>query len=137
MECINLEIIKKVNEDEFIQLYIDANWWQKEYYEDTSFIQKIVENSFLFIGASNSSGRMIGMGRVISDTCSDAYIQDVVVLKEYRGNGIGKNIINYLLSELKKYNIDWIGLIGEPGTQKFYEKLGFNKLENYIPMVLE
>ena len=31
--------------------------------------------------------------------------------------------------------IQWIGLIGEPGTGPFYERLGFRPLEGYVPML--
>ncbi len=32
--------------------------------------------------------------------------------------------------------IDWIGLIGNPGTGHFYESLNFKELKNFIPMAL-
>jgi aralkylamine N-acetyltransferase len=134
---MNIRLIKKVHEDEFIQLYKDAGWWSVEYDQNTSFIETIVTDSFLFAGAFDVQGKMIGMGRVLSDGCSDAYIQDVVVLKSFRKQGIGGKIINFLIQELKKHNIDWVGLIGEPGTKLFYESLGFNELKEHIPMKLE
>ena len=67
--------------------------------------------------------KIAGIARVLSDGCSDAYIQDVVVAPEYRGRGIGQQLVNFLTSELKKCGIDWIGLVGEPGTEEFYRKL--------------
>jgi aralkylamine N-acetyltransferase len=39
--------------------------------------------------------KMIGMGRALSDLTSDAYIQDVTVLKAFRGKGIGKKLFKY------------------------------------------
>ena len=56
------------------------------------------------------------MGRAISDLVSDAYIQDVTVLKEYRGKGIGKIIIQTLVEELKTKGVEWIGLVAATGT---------------------
>jgi spermidine synthase len=80
---------------------------------------------------------MIGMGRAISDGISDAYIQDVVVLKSWRKKGIGGEIIKEIVKRLKESEIDWIALIGEPGTEKFYSGLGFKKMQSYIPMKLD
>jgi spermidine synthase len=78
---------------------------------------------------------MIGMGRVLSDGISDAYIQDVTVLPGYRGRGIGGRIIAHLLQKLQAERIEWIGLIGEPGTRDFYENLGFKKMEGFEPFL--
>ena len=128
--------IDSIDEEIFIKLYKDAGWWQESYNANRSFIDKIVKNSFLFVAAFDENNHIIGMGRAISDGCSDAYIQDVVILKAFRKKGIGKAIINLLIEELKSHNIDWIGLIGEPKTTKFYEQLGFKTLKNHIPMSL-
>jgi len=133
-EKMNIKLIQAVDKNEFIQLYKEAGWWSADYENDTSFIENIVSDSFLFAGAFDKQGIMVGMGRVLSDGCSDAYIQDVVVLKSCRQQGIGGNIISFLLKELKVHNIDWIGLIGEPNTKSFYENLGFKELKNHIPM---
>ena len=46
-------------------------------------------------------------------------------------------IIRHIIGYLREQNIDWIGLIGEPGTGSFYNKLGFKELKNFIPMKLE
>ncbi|MCK5845698.1 MAG: GNAT family N-acetyltransferase, partial [Victivallales bacterium] len=116
--------------------YKDAGWWEGKYDSDASFIQKLVAGSHLFAAALDVNGRMIGMGRTISDGCSDAYIQDVVVLSEFRGRGIGGKIIRTLLTELRNRGVDWIGLIGEPGTKLFYEKQGFTVMKCHIPMKL-
>jgi len=134
---MKIKLVQNVNREEFKALYRDAGWWFDEYDGDTSFIEGIVGGSFLFAAAFSPDGKMIGMGRVLSDGCSDAYIQDVVVLKDFRGKGTGGQIITFLISELKERGIDWIGLIGEPGTENFYTRIGFRKLEKHIPMKLE
>ena len=77
------------------------------------------------------------MGRALSDLASDAYIQDVVVLKPYRGKGIGKKIIQVLIKRLREKGVDWIGLIAEPGTAPFYEKLGFKPMAGHVPLKYE
>jgi membrane protein insertase Oxa1/YidC/SpoIIIJ len=33
--------------------------------------------------------------------------------------------------------LTWIGLVAEPGTQKFYEKLGFHPLTGFQPMLYQ
>ncbi|PCI27853.1 MAG: GNAT family N-acetyltransferase [SAR324 cluster bacterium] len=70
-------------------------------------------------------GALIGMGRGISDGVRCSGIFDVVVLPEYQGKGVGKLIMQYLLSELPKGAVT---LYAVPGKEVFYEKLGFRKL---------
>jgi len=133
MNEIVYEIIKKTNRDDLIELYKDAGWWQPENDEaDPAFIDKIIEGSFCFVIAKLNN-KIIGMGRAISDGVSDAYIQDVVVLTDFRSKGIGKGIINTMLDFLTKKGITWIGLISEPGAEKFYDSLNFKVMESYTP----
>lgn len=134
---MKIELIKKVNRNEVIRLYKDAGWWEPEYDENLAFIEHIAVDSFLFAGVFDNNNQLVGMGRVLSDGYSDAYIQDVVVLSSYRKQGLGREIIRFLISELKKHGIDWIGLIAEPGTSDFYENLGFKVMKDHVPMKLD
>jgi ribosomal protein S18 acetylase RimI-like enzyme len=85
----------------------------------------MIQGSLCFMVARSLEGRIIGMARVISDGYSDAYIQDVVVLKSHRGQGIGQEMIRRLTQFCVDRKIGWIGLIAEPGPQEFYEELGY------------
>ena len=80
------------------------------------------------------TGKTIGMGRVLSDGTSDAYIQDLVILPEYRNKGIGKKLVKKLTHYCKSKKINWIALIAEPNQEGFYENIGFKKMKNYTPM---
>jgi len=129
-----IRIIDRANLIEIMALYREAGWWKTEYDNNSDFLEKIVENSACFAGAFHEE-KMVGMGRAISDRVSDAYIQDVVVLKRFQRMGIGKSIVQLLISHLKQTGVDWIGLIGTPGTKAFYEGIGFKPMENHIPFV--
>ena len=126
-----LSTLSSTEINDITTLYKDAGWWDDSY--TTDFIPEMVKNSTIAIGVVHNN-TLIGFGRAISDRVSDAYIQDVVVLSKFRGNGIGAKIISKIIDALHKKEIDWIGLIGEPGTENFYKRLGFATLENHIPM---
>lgn len=130
---IAISICRDVDIDAIVRLYKDAGWWRDSY--DRKFISGVLNGSFCF-AAAYSDERLVGMGRALSDGASDAYIQDVIVLKEFRGRGIGRQIILEITDHLKKHGVDWIALVGEPGTKGFYEKLGFREMHAYIPMKL-
>ena len=86
------------------------------------------------MAAAFDGGRLIGMGRALSDGAGDAYIQDIVVDPDYRKQGIGGAIVKMLVAELRDAGVSWIGLVGAPGTEKFYRELGFAPLKDHIPM---
>ena len=132
-----VEIVDRVDKGDFIALYKDAGWWRDEYAEDLSFIDGIVSGSFLFAAAISADGKMVGMARAMSDGCSDAYIQDVVVARGFRGRGIGARLERLLIEKLLERGVDWIGLIAEPGGVEFHRKQGFAMMEGHVPMRLD
>jgi len=136
LDGLEIRLVDAVPVDELVALYQDAGWWQDDYKITDDFLRLIPERSALFAGAFLKK-KLIGMGRALSDLCSDAYIQDVVVLSDYQKCGVGSMIVRFLIDELKKKGVDWIGLIGEPGTGSFYENLGFRQMKDYIPFKLE
>ncbi len=128
-----IKTIKSASMKDLILLYKEAGWWESSYDSQPEFLNYIVKDSALFVGAFLGK-KLIGMGRALSDLASDAYIQDVTVLKEFRGKGIGKKIIQTLIEKLKENNVDWIGLIAQPGTSSFYKELGFELLKGHVPL---
>lgn len=119
--------------EDIVNLYIEEGWWQPGK-DVPGLVRGIIKGSYCFL-AVIEKGRVIGMGRAISDGCSDAYIQDVTVVKEYRGLKIGSEIINVIYRRLYEDGISWVGLIAEKNSRQFYEKLGFEPLKDDVPML--
>jgi ribosomal protein S18 acetylase RimI-like enzyme len=135
---VEIKVIERADRDCIKKLYRQAGWWEKddESRENNSWIDSLVAGSFCFVGAF-AGDEMVGMGRAISDGVSDAYIQDVTVLAEYRGLGLGARIMDEIIDFLRRRRIGWIGLIAEPGTLAFYQRRGFAAMEGYSPMLLD
>lgn len=133
MSDITYRIAKEAHPDQLYRLYTTAGWWDEKN-DNKDFLADLIGKTYLFAAAYDGDN-LIGMGRSISDGVSDAYIQDVTVLPEYRKRGIGGRIIRLLVESLQARGIGWIGLIGEPGTRHFYEELGFSEMKDYIPMI--
>ncbi len=134
MDEIRYEIVTSVPTDAVVELYQAGGWWE-ESPAARAIIPPMVRGSFCFIVARAADGRIVGMGRAISDGVSDAYIQDVVVLKERRGRGIGAEIVRRLAARCQEAGLVWLGLIAEPDTQEFYLPLGFTPMVGYQPML--
>ena len=118
---------------QIVDLYRAAGWWWEEG-EHLDFALKLIRGSFCFYVAELDR-EIVGIGRAISDGVSDAYIQDVTVVRDLRGQGIGTAILRSIIADLRRQNIDWIGLIAEQGSHPFYEKLGLTAMINAVPML--
>ncbi len=133
-EVIDYEAVTSAPIEEIVELYKAAGWWQ-ESPEARATIPSMIRGSFCFMVARSLQGQVVGMARVISDGYSDAYIQDVVVLKSYRGRGVGRELVRRLTQFCVDRKIAWIGLVAEPGTQGLYQELGYGPLVDYQPML--
>ena len=78
-----------------MDLYRAGGWWKEDM--DPTRLGELIEGSFLFAVAIDiSTGKTVGMGRVISDGIADAYIQDLVVLEGWKEMGVGRMILSRL-----------------------------------------
>ena len=79
-------------------------------------------------------GTAVAMGRLVGDGAMYWYIQDVAVLPEYQGKGIGKSIVERLLQHVYSCTpngtFTTVGLMAAQGKEGFYEKLGFQAMPN-------
>lgn len=84
----------------------------------------------LFNVVAMHDGEVVGMGRLVGDSAMYWYLQEIVVLPEYQGKGIGKSIVNRLIEYIKNTAIPGtgisVGLTAVKGKEPFYEKLGFS-----------
>lgn len=113
----------------FINLWQSVGWGNlpKEQVETG------LKNSLMTISAIHNS-QVIGMGRLVGDGSIICYVQDVIVHPEYQGKGIGKAIMEILISFIKNKgfsNTDIaVGLFAAKGKEDFYRKLGFYERPN-------
>lgn len=87
-----------------------------------------------YIVAAKKDGQTVGMARVISDGGYAAFVMDVIVLPEFQGNGIGKtmlqNIMSYLNSTLEQGEKMYVGLMAAKDRESFYKQFGFLERPN-------
>jgi ribosomal protein S18 acetylase RimI-like enzyme len=67
--------------------------------------------------------RLVAVGRALADGRDCSYICDVAVHPEHQGRGLGKAVINELVTRSRGHKK--IILYANPGTEGFYAKLGF------------
>ncbi len=91
---------------------------------DPEKLKRAFESSYAVVYVFDTD-KLIGMGRALCDGEYQAAIYDMVVLPDYQGRGIGKEIIKRLSEQLPVENIV---LYAVPGREGFYEKYGFKTM---------
>ena len=71
-------------------------------------------------------GVLIGAGRAVADGVDCSYLCDIAVHPRFQGRGLGRDIA-VKLRELSAGHKKII-LYANPGTERFYEKLGFRRM---------
>lgn len=89
---------------------------------------KAINNSLLTVVAYEDE-RPIGMGRIVGDGAVICYIQDLIVVPEYQGKGIGQAIIDNLIEYVREIQLPgtqiMLDLMCQIGRESFYKKNGF------------
>jgi len=119
-------IIKKDNID-LLKKFIKLNNSSFFRYYDTRDI-KIIKNHIITIILVDNEN-IIGYGHL--DFENKMWL-GICVLKKYRGNGYGKNIMEYLIEYAYKKNVDYIHLTVDKNNniaKKIYEKYNFKVIE--------
>jgi predicted GNAT family N-acyltransferase len=65
----------------------------------------------------------IGCARIRNNQC--AQLERIAIIKQYRGNGFGKQLMNYLIEYCREKNYREICIHSQIHVSGFYEKLGF------------
>lgn len=88
-------------------------------------VKKSIDNSLNF--GMYLGPKQIGYARVISDFSTIAYLGDIFILKEYRGLGLSKWLMETIMEHKELQGLRrWILLTST--AEWLYEKYGFTKL---------
>ncbi len=109
-----------------VSLYNDAGW--TIYTSDPATLE-IALNSSLFVLTAWSGDQLVGLVRAIGDGVTIIYVQDILVLKAFRRQHIGRQLLTQLLE--KYSHVRQIVLMTDSTDQtiSFYENCGFTKTE--------
>jgi len=86
---------------------------------------EILRGSYAVVLALNEFSQVVGFINAVSDGVCAAYLPLLEVLPEYKGRGIGRELVQRLLDMLS--NLYMIDLSCDPELSPFYERLGFVK----------
>ena len=100
------------------------SYWAKGVSRDT--VDRSLDNS-LCLGVYAPSGQQVGLSRVITDFATYAYLCDVFILTEHRGKGLGKVLIQTVVSHPRLQSIRRMSL-GTLDAHGLYAPFGFKAI---------
>jgi ribosomal protein S18 acetylase RimI-like enzyme len=93
--------------------------------------RRILEGSACFIVAvPKGAARVVGYITALSDGVLSAYISQLEVLPEFRGQQIGSTLARNMLDRLR--DLYMVDLICDPDVQPFYEALGMTRWSGMV-----
>ena len=113
---------RSASEDDFdgIRRLLSENGWERRV-EDAARFSLMLRNADRTVVAL-ADNEVVGFARALCDDASNGYIGTVVVEREYRGRGVGEQMVRRLMGDDPK--ITWVLRAGR-GSDGFWKKLGF------------
>ncbi len=108
-----------------IHAFLTESYWSKGCSMDN--VLRRIENALCF--GVYDKDQQIGFARVITDKATFAYIADVFILENYRGQGISKQLMAFILGQPDLQNLRrW--LLATRDAHGLYAQFGFVPLSN-------
>jgi N-acetylglutamate synthase-like GNAT family acetyltransferase len=126
MDCRNVRLRDRpedVDLDQLMALYDLAAFWAKGRRRED--LAKAIANSRPVI-TSWDGELMMGFARATSDGVYRATVWDVVVHPDYQGAGIGRKLVETIISHPEVCHVERVYLM-TTNQQSFYEKIGFEQ----------
>lgn len=101
----------------------DESYWAKGVPRD--IVDRAIDNSICF-GLYHGADQ-VGFARVVTDRAAFAYLADVFVLPDHRGQGLGKRLIETVLSHPDLQGVRRF-ILGTADAHSLYERFGFRPL---------
>ena len=108
-----------------IHAYLSRSYWAEGVPKDV--VARALAGSLSF--ALLDGNRQIGLARVVTDRATFAYLCDVYVLEEYRGQGLGTWMIEEMMSHPDLQGLRRFVLVTRD-AHKLYERVSFKPIEN-------
>lgn len=123
------DAVKDLPVDQLHRLFVEAGWsdGNEPEWMYKNFNKPFV-HSTLVVSAWDGQ-LLVGCVRVLSDTVVRSVVYDLVVDRQYRGRGIGSELLRRCMA--KYPNTEWL-LQTQEQTVPFYEINGFSRFEEPV-----
>lgn len=114
-----------VEDYEAVRRFLAEAGWRHRVSDPERFRKMMEQTNRTVVAWDNS--RVVGFARAVCDEVSNGYISMVAVAEDMRGQGIGRKLIERLISD-ESGSITWVLRAGH-GSTGFWEKMGFKASE--------
>lgn len=107
-----------------LKFITEESYWGKG--RTAEVMRRAIDHSILCFGLyrkTDTAPAQIGFARVVSDFATFAYLADVFVLSEYRGKGLGRQLVSTICEHPEIRDLKNVALITR--TPDFYKPLSF------------
>ena len=103
--------------------FLKDSYWAREVPREV--VERSVENSLCF--GFYRGDEQVGFARVVTDRATFAYLADVFVVERHRGQGLGKWLMEVVLSHPELQGLRrW--MLATAGAHELYRRYGFTEL---------
>ena len=91
-------------------------------------VRKALQHSLLRVGLwrhDTRVPRLVGFARCTGDGVVEATVWDVAVHPLYQGAGLGKQLMDYVLEQLRLMGVNRVSLFADPDVVGFYQAQGW------------
>lgn len=108
--------------EEYMELRTKVEWYNTS---REAVDRGLTNSNFCCILRDNQ--KLVGMGRIVGDGVFTFFIVDIIIHPDYQGLGLGKKIMNRIISFLDENASEnaYITLLAAEGKESFYKKFGF------------
>jgi ribosomal protein S18 acetylase RimI-like enzyme len=122
-EIIVLDDLDADRRDQLMALFRTA-WWTRT--RGSFDVERILQRSAVAVGlVDQTSDRLVGFARAITDGTFLAVVLDVIVDPSHRGRGLGAQLMDELLKRPELADVESIELVCQPELVGFYRRWGF------------
>ena len=114
---VNITSVKKL---------LSKTYWAEK--RSLECIKKSIKHSVCF--SLFKKDQQIGFARIVTDYSTCAYLADVIIMKEHRGEGLGKWFIETIVND-ERWR-DTLIMLGTKDAHKLYKKYGFKNSESLM-----
>ncbi|MNZ85602.1 Acetyltransferase (GNAT) family protein [compost metagenome] len=109
-----------------IKGFLAQSYWGNHRSEDT--VTRSIQHSLCYGVYDNS--KQIGFARVVTDFATMYWLCDVFIDEAYRGQGIGKRLVEAIITSDELKGI--MGVLGTKDAHELYEQYGFTRDQERI-----
>jgi GNAT superfamily N-acetyltransferase len=112
---------RRIDLDAVHRFLADESYWAKG--RSREVVERLVHDASRVVGLYQGT-RQIGFSRTVSDGVAFAYLADVYVLPEFRGLGLGLELVRETVDNGPFAGCRW--MLHTADAHAFYERLGFH-----------